>query len=293
VIAHGTRARRIAAPAIAITLMSAALMAQGAQKIALVTVVSDNGSRLGDLAAKDVVVHEDKTERKVISVEPATEPLVIALLLDTAAASAGRQYPVQDLRKAVSNFVKTVTAAQPDAQIGIMTVAAAAVNALDFTTKADEIDKVVQRLYPDQQGAAVMLEALSATSGKFGEQQTPRRVIVTVDFNSPEGGSSSSMKKVAEDVRKSGATVWSASVRGTGASAASREDLLNAVSQASGGMRLSAVEPSGLDAMLAKIANSITAQYSVTFARPDASPAKAVRMDTTRGAKILLTPWMR
>jgi von Willebrand factor type A domain len=293
VIAHWARARRFAAPAIAVTLLSAGLLAQGAQKIALVTVVSDNGSRLADLAAKDVVVHEDKAERKVVSVEPATEPMFIALLLDTSAAAAGRQYPVQDLRKAVSNFVKTVTSGQPDTQIAIMTVAGAAVSALDFTTKADEVDRVVQRLFPDQQGGAVMLEALSAASAKFAEKQTPRRVIVTVDFNSPEGGSSSSMKKVAEDVRKSGATVWSVSVRGTGESAATREDLLNAISQASGGLRLSAVEASGLDSMLAKVANSITAQYSVTFARPDASPAKAVKMDTTRGAKILLTPWMR
>ena len=29
--------------------------------------------------------------------------------------------------------------------------------------------------------------------------------------------------------------------------------------------------------MLAKVANSITAQYSVTFARPDTSPAKGVK----------------
>src|SRR4029078_10465130 len=96
------------------------------------------------------------------------------------------------------------------------------------------IDKVVHRLYPDQQGGAVMLEALSTASGKFGEKQTPRRVIVTVDFNSPEGGSSSSMKKVAEEVRKSGATVWSASVRGTGESGPSGERLLTAVSHARG-----------------------------------------------------------
>jgi hypothetical protein len=274
-------------------VLSAGLLAQGAQKIALVTVVSENGSRLADLAAKDVVVREDKTERKVISVEPATEPLVIALLLDTAAPSAGRQYPVQELRRAISNFVKTVTAGQPETQIGIMTVAGAAVNALDFTTKADEIDKVVQRIYPEQQGGAVMLEALSAASGKFAEKQTPRRVIVTVDFNSPEGGSPASMKKVAEDVRKSGATLWSVSVRGTGESAATREDAFNAISQASGGVRLSAVESTSLDAMLTKVANSVTAQYSITFARPDASPAKAVKMETARGAKILLTPWMR
>jgi hypothetical protein len=272
--------------------MSAGLIAQGAQKIALVTVVSDNGSRLSDLTAKDVVVHEEKAERKVLSVEPATEPLVVALLIDTSSVT-GRQYPVQDLRKAVSNFVKIVTTGQPDTQIAIMTVAGAATTPLDFTTKVDDIDKAVQRLYPDQQGSAVMLEALTTISGKFGEKQTPRRAIVAVDFNSPEGSSSSSMKKVAEDVRKAGATLWSVSVRGTGESAATREDIFNAVSQASGGLRLSAVESTGLDSMLSKVANSITAQYSVTFARPDTSPAKGVRMDTTRGAKILLTPWMR
>ena len=267
-------------------------MAQGAQKIALVTVVSDNGTRLSDLAAKDVVVHEEKAERKVLSVEPATEPLVIALLVDTSSIT-GRQYPVQDLRKAVSNFVKIVTSGQPDTQIAIMTVAGAATTALDFTTKVDEVDKAVQRLFPDQTGTTVMLEALTAASAKFGEKQTPRRAIVAVDFNAPEGSSSSSMKKVAEDVRKAGATLWSVSVRGTSESPATREDIFNAVSQASGGMRLSAVESTGLDAMLSKVANSITAQYSVTFARPDTSPAKAVKMDTTRGAKILLTPWMR
>jgi len=292
VIAHWARARRFAAPAIAVTLLSAGLLAQGAQKIALVTVVSDNGTRLSDLAAKDVVVHEEKAERKVLSVEPATEPLVIALLVDTSSVT-GRQYPVQDLRKAVSNFVKIVTSGQPDTQIAIMTVAGAATTALDFTTKVDEVDKAVQRLFPDQTGTSVMLEALTTVSAKFGEKQTPRRAIVAVDFNSPEGSSSSSMKKVAEDVRKAGATLWSVSVRGTGESPATREDIFNAVSQASGGMRLSAVESTGLDAMLSKVANSITAQYSVTFARPDASPAKAVKMDTTRGAKILLTPWMR
>ncbi|MEO7271522.1 MAG: VWA domain-containing protein, partial [Vicinamibacterales bacterium] len=238
-------------------------------------------------------VHEEKAERKVVSVEPATEPLVIALLIDISAAPAGRQYPVQELRRAVANFVKAVTSGQPETQVAITTVAGAAVNALDFTTKVEEVDKVVQRLYPDQQGTAVMLEALTAASAKFGEKQTPRRVILAVDFNSPEGSSSSSMKKVAEDVRKAGATLWSVSVRGTGESAATREDIFNAVSQASGGMRFSAVEASGLDSMLSKVANSITAQYTVTFARPDASAAKGVKMETARGAKILLTPWMR
>ena len=72
-----------------VALLSAGLRAQGAQKIALVTVVSDNGSRSRISPRRTWSSTRTKAERKVISVEPATEPLVIALLLDTAAASAG------------------------------------------------------------------------------------------------------------------------------------------------------------------------------------------------------------
>ena len=59
-----------------------------------------------------------------------------------------------------------------------------------------------------------------------------------------------------------------------------------------GGLRLTAVEPSGLGGMLTKVANSLTSQYTVTFARPDASAMKPVKMEA-RGAKVLLSPWLR
>ena len=205
-IADRAFVRRVAAPAVALIILSAGLIAQGAQKIALVTVVSDNGSRLTDLAVKDVVVREGKADRQVLSVEPATEPLVVALLLDIGAVPSGRPFPVQDLRTSVGNFVKSVTSGHPDTQVAVITVAGAAVTALDFTSKVDEVDRVVQRLYPDQQGGAVILEALTKASRKFAEKQTPRRAIVAVDFNSSELSASQTIRKVAEDVRKAGAT---------------------------------------------------------------------------------------
>ena len=287
------RPRTAAVSAIVVLVLAAGVAAQGgAQKSALVTVVADDGARTRDLTAKDFVVHEDKSERQVVGAELATEPLSVTIVVDTTQPPMGMPTATQDLRTALSNFVKTVQAAGADTQIAVMECAGAATTALDFTQKGDDLEKAVQHLLPNQQSGAVLLEALSEASRKLAEKPAPRRAIVTVDFNSREDSASQLLKKVADDVRKSGATVWSVSVRGTNESASTREAVLTAVTQASGGLRLTAVEPSGLDGMLAKVANSITSQYTVTFARPDASAMKPVKMET-RGAKVLLSPWLR
>ena len=282
----------IALSATIVAALAAVVSAQGVQKSALVTVVADNGTRTRDLTAKDFVVHEDKAERQVVGAELATEPLSVTIVVDTTQPPMGMPTATQDLRTALSNFVKIVQAAAPDSQIAVMQCAGAATTVLDFTQKADELEKTVQHLFPNQQSGAVLLEALSEASRKLAEKPAPRRAIVTVDFNSREDSASQQLKKVADDVRKSGATVWSVSVRGTNESASTREAVLNAVTQASGGLRLTAVEPTGLDAMLTKVANGLTSQYTVTFARPDASGMKPVKMEA-RGAKVLLTPWLR
>ena len=65
------------------------------------------------------------------------------------------------------------------------------------------------------------------------------------------------------------------------------------MTRASGGMRLTAVEATGLDTMLKSVANSLLSQYSVTFTRPGSGEVKSTQMETSKGGKVLLTPWMR
>ena len=45
--------------------------------------------------------------------------------------------------------------------------------------------------------------------------------------------------------------------------------------------------------MLKKIAASLTSQYLVTFTSPNDNPAKVTLFETTRGPKVLPTPFMR
>jgi hypothetical protein len=82
------------------------------------------------------------------------------------------------------------------------------------------------------------------------------------------------------------------SVRGSGSSS-NREAVLNAVTQSSGGRRLMIVEPTGLEAMLKSVANSLLSQYTVTFARPVNATVKSMQVETAKGGKVLMTPWMR
>jgi hypothetical protein len=265
----------------------------GTQKTALVTVVAEASGPVRELSARDFIVREDNSKREVVAVSAADEPLSIALLVDTTQPPMGVQYPTQDVRAAVSSFVKAIMAANPGAQIALMQYAGASVTTVDFTAQPADLDKAIQRLYPDLQATAVLLEALTDAGKKVAGRPAPRRAIVTIDFNSREASAEQMMKKAVDSVHDAGATLWAVSVRGTGPTVAIREEVLNKMTKANGGLRLSSVDASGLDAMLKSVANSLSSQYVVTFVRPNGSSPKTTEFATVGGAKVLLTPFMR
>jgi hypothetical protein len=263
------------------------------QKTALVTVVADARAPVANLGPRDVRVREDRAARDVLDVRPATEPLFIALLIDTIRPPAGVLAPTQDFRRGLAAFVSTIKGGNPDAQIAILDYAGATVTALDFTSEAPTLDRFIQRLFPNREANAVLIDAVVEGARKLGDKPSPRRAIVAVDFNSRDASAVPAMQQAAEIVNKSGATVWTVSVRTTSASSSHREDVLNVVTRSSGGTRLTIVEPTGLETMLKSVANSLLSQYTVTFTRPVNTTVKSTQMETAKGGKVLLTPWMR
>jgi hypothetical protein len=263
------------------------------QKTALVTVIAEAGGPVANLAARDFVVREDKATRDVVSAQPATEALFITLLVDTTQPPMGVLAPTQDLRRALSSFVTIIKGANPEAQIAMMDFAGAAVTTVDFTAEAAALDRYIQRLFPNRRADAVLIEAMVDAGKKLSDKPSPRRAIVSVDFNSRDTSAVQTMNQAAENIRKAGATVWTVSVRGTSASSSNREEVLNVVTRASGGQRLTAVEATGLESMLKSVANSLLSQYTVTFTRPGNASVKSTSMETSKGGKVLLTPWMK
>lgn len=263
------------------------------QKTALVTVVAEARGPVANLGPRDFVVREDRAARTVLDVQPATEPLFITLLIDTIRPPAGVLAATQDFRRGLAAFVSTIKGGNPDAQFAILDYAGATVTAIDFTSEAPTLDRYIQRLFPNRQADAVLIEAVVEGARKLGDKPSPRRAIVVVDFNARDASAVQAMQQAAGMVHRSGATVWTVTVRTTSASSSHREEVLNVVTRASGGTRLTIIEPSGLEAMLKIVANSLLSQYTVTFNRPAGATVKSTQMETARGGKVLLTTWMR
>jgi VWFA-related protein len=265
------------------------------QKTALVTVAADAGKPVTNLTAKDFIVTEDGAKREVVDARLSDDPLSIVLLIDTTQPPMGVTHPTQDLRRAVTTFVRTVHTESPDAQIALGEFAGASVTMVDFTSNPADLDKGIARLAANPQSIAVLLEALVDAGKKLAARPAPRRAIVTVDFHSPEGSAEKTMKAAVTSIHDSGATLWPITVRGTTAAGddPNREDVLNKATKANGGMRFSSIGASGLEANLKKVAASLTSQYVVTFARPGDGSVKATTFETVGGLKVLLTPFMR
>lgn len=293
---HLPRAALILVPALIVlyggSLASSAGL-QGQSKMALVTVVADGNGPVRDLTSKDFTVTEDGQKREVLSVALAEEPLSIVLLVDSTQPPMGAAPPTQDLRSSLISFVKTIQSISPGVKIALSEFAGASVPKVGFAAKAGDLDTTIARLYPNQQGDAVLLEALIDAGKLLETQPAPRRAIVCVDFNSREGSAERSMKGAAEAAHKAGATLWSVSVRGNVITTPIREEVLNKIVQANGGLRLMPVDASGLEPNLKIVANSLASQYTVTFTRPAGASPKVTKMETSRGAKVQLTPWMR
>jgi hypothetical protein len=269
------------------------MAARPAQKAALVTVVADGGKPIRDLKAADFVVKEDGAKREVVDARLADDPLSIVLLLDTTQPSLGAAPPTQDLRASAAAFVKAIHAVTPDAQIALEEFAGASVTTVEFTSQTADLEKAIARLYPNQQAIAVLLEGLVDAAKKLAKRPAPRRAIVTIDFNSPEGSADRTVKEAVNTVHDAGATLWAVSVRGTAQTTPNREEVLNKVTKANGGMRFSSVDPSGLEALMKTVAATLTSQYIVTFARPGEGAVKATTFETVGGPKVLLSPFMR
>jgi len=290
---------RVAVPLVVATLLVPAVLP--AEKTILVTVLDQSGAPVKDVAPADLAVREDSDMREVVSVKPATDPMTIAILVDNTKPTMGKNAPTQELRAALTTFVKTIQGASPETQIGIWEFAGAGVMTQKPTIKTEDLTKKINRMFPAQQPGGVMLEALVDASKEVSKKGIgPRRVILSVSFNSPEM-SQVDPREVAMTMRKAGVTYWAVSVAGNGDSSTSsgggsdnRELILTNVTAASGGGRLTGVTAISLEAQVKSIADALLSQYLVTYARPDgAAAATDIRAASKKGYKALTSPWVQ
>ena len=280
---------------------SLVLPAGQSQKSLIVTVLDQSGAAVRDVTPADLAVVEDGATREVTDVKPAADPMTIAILIDTTKPPMGKDAPTREIRAALTTFVKTIQTASPESAIGLWEFGGAGVMTQKPTVKTDELTKKISRIFPGQQPGGVLLEALVDASKELSRKDTgPRRVIVAISLNSPEV-STIQPRDVALAMRKAGVTFWAVSITAnadaSGSSqgnSATRDLILANATAASGGERLTGVTAISLEKQVRSIADALTSQYVVTYARPaGVSAVTNIQAVSKKGMKALTTPWVQ
>ena len=122
-----------------------------------------------------------------------------------------------------------------------------------------------------------------------------------ISLNSPEV-STIEPRDVAIAMRKAGVNFWAVSVSAnqdastsSQGNSAARELIMTNVTAASGGLRITGVTAISLEAQVKNVADALTSQSIVTYARPAGAPSTVTNIQAVskKGMKALTAPWVQ
>jgi hypothetical protein len=261
-------------PGIAFVLAALVAPAANAQpnlRSLYVSVLNDRGAPVPDLGPSDFIVREDNVAREVLRVAPATEPMQIALLVDNSVAASSY---VPDIRRALHDFVTAMTTRSDTNgrnEMAITTLADRPTIVTDYTTNAAELQKGVDRIFPQPGSGTLLLEGIIEVCKGFKAREAMRPVIVAITTEGPEF-SDRMNDLVLEPLKASGAALHALVVGpmsgGTSTAARERGIVLDQGTRLTGGRRDNVLASMSLPAKLKEVAAELTSQYRVTYARP-------------------------
>jgi Mg-chelatase subunit ChlD len=233
------------------------------------------------LAANEFVVREDDVAREVLRVLPATEPMHIALLIDTSQAM---EEHMLDVRNALRSFFKQMGGKHDIALIGLgerPTVL------LDYTRDASRLEKAVGSVFSRSGSGTYILDGIVESSNGLRRRKATRPHIIVYAARGPEF-SERYHQSVIDALRESGATLHTLALNRPGAAMSTREEqeLAKAIADGTrltGGRRDDLLTPMALSDRLESVGNELENQYQVVYARPSRLvPPKTVEVTVKR-----------
>ena len=277
----------LVSPVLAVAAMpnAAARSTPAADKSIFVSALDASGKPVKDLTVEDFRLREDGTDREIVAVKPATDPLQIVVLADSTTEA---DKLIRDVRVSLTAFVKQVHSTSPDAAISLMEFGQAAVTMVPYVTDDVALQGGITKLVGRPGAASVLLEAIIEAGNSLAKRPSARRAIVSLNVEPTNEQSREEPKKINESLRKSLAQLWAVSVQSPNTSLKNptRDVVLNAVTRNSGGSREFINAPSALESVLVRYADALTSQYEVTYKRPGSS-AQVVQVGTVRQGNTL------
>jgi hypothetical protein len=247
---------------------SGTLDAQAIQRAMYVTALTDAGAPVPDLGPSDFVVREDNLAREVLKVEPAVDPMQIAILVDT---SQGARDDISHMRTALPPFIKTLTTGEVKNEVAIIAIGERPTVFTNYTFSQVELKKGVDRIWSVQGSGAYLLDGIIEVCQGFKKRGAQRPVIVAVLSEGPEL-SNRQHDQVLEPLRAAGAAFHAITMGRPSTSlsdeARNRNMVLDEGPRDTGGRREELLTSQALAAKLTQLADELTHQYKVTYARP-------------------------
>lgn len=248
-------------------LGTAALSAQGRQRAMYVSVLDAKGAPAENIGPNDLIIREDNVAREVLRVSPATDPIHIALLIDTSQAA---QTFVRDYRQAVPAFLDVVLGekASGDNQVALIGIGERPTILTDYTSNRGQLTTGVNRLFSIPQAGTYLLDAIMEVGQGLQKRGAERAVIVAVTSEGPEL-SNRGYRQVLDRLKASGATLHVVTIGTPANMAEDRVLTLSLGTKNSGGRYDTLLIPSALATRLKDVGREIIGQYRITYARPD------------------------
>lgn len=265
-----TRRLSAAALSLAATALAgaAALHAQAMPRALYVSAVTDAGAPIPDLGPADFIVRDDNLAREVLAVEPAIEPMQIAILVDT---SQGARDQISHMRTALPPFVKALVGGEVRHEVSIVAIGERPTVLTNYTFSPSELQKGIDRIWSMRGSGAYLLDGILEVGEGFKKRGARRPVIVAVLSEGPEL-SSRQHDQVLDSLRANGVAFHAITMGHPSTSLRDEERERNHVldegPRATGGRREELLTGMALGGKLTQLADQLTHQYKVTFARP-------------------------
>ena len=266
----------------------AAVAAQDLGQI-FVQVVNQAGDSFTGLTLEDFTVLEDGVECTVVSAEPGTQPMKIALLADNS-EMLNRASALTSLRRGLDEFL---TSLPEQHEVALATIGANIGWRVDFTTDRDELKASAAEIFVNRGGGPILLDGIKETWERRFEDEESWPIFVVVVTDGPESSSNMNQNEYAELVNElisNGVTVHIMVLSTRGGSVVT-DYAINLTDNTGGlyevfgaGTRLATALPE-LATRLGTHYDDVSQRYRVVYERPD-PPGTSVSVGVARAGAV-------
>jgi VWFA-related protein len=258
----------------------ASTQAAGREGVIYTSVVDKNGEPVTGLGPDEFIVREDGVRREVLRVTPATEPISIALLVDTSQAATD---DIRNIRDAVTAFVEQM---HKENDIALITIGDRPTILQDYTRNMELLKQAIGRLFAAPGAGMTLLDALVETSRGLERHEGPRAVIIPVITDGTEF-SNRHYRDVTDALKRGGAALHAVTI-GTFASSMAepirnRATVLDQGPRVTGGQRITLLTSMAAKSALEKLGRELSNQHKVVYGRTESLlQPEAVTVSVTR-----------